>query len=310
MSPVWFYFSARNSPVCFIANRWNIQFPRRDSMSPQPHIPELLRRCFHHSFQPTMDISDFDYHLPDDLIAQHPLPERDASRMLLVDRAKQSWRDSYFRNLPDELSAGDVVVVNNTRVFPARLRGNRVPSGGSIELLLVREVAPNTWEALARPARRLRVGDEIEFDRGALRARVTGSLDNGIRVIKFETDENLEAVIDRVGEPPLPPYIKSHRRELSDDRSRFQTVYAAQRGAIAAPTAGLHFTPSILARLESRGVRLAQITLHVGYGTFEPVRVRDVSKHQVAPEQFSISETAAHIINEARPGGNRIVAVG
>ena len=257
-----------------------------------------------------MNISDFDYHLPDDLIAQHPLPERDASRMLIVDRAKQSWRDSHFKNLPDELSAGDVLVLNNTRVFPARLRGNRVPSGGSIELLLVREVAPNTWEALARPARRLRGGDEIEFDRGALRARVTGSLDNGIRAIKFETDENLDDVIDRVGEPPLPPYIKSDRRKPSDDQSRYQTVYAAQRGAIAAPTAGLHFTPSIFETLESRDVRIAQITLHVGYGTFEPVRVREVTKHQVAPERFSISETAADIINEARPGGNRIVAVG
>jgi S-adenosylmethionine:tRNA ribosyltransferase-isomerase len=257
-----------------------------------------------------MNISDFDYHLPDDLIAQHPLPERDAARMLIVDRAKQLWRDSQFKNLPDELSAGDVLVLNNTRVFPARLRGNRVPSGGSIELLLVREVAPNTWEALARPARRLRVGDEIEFDRGTLRARVAGSLDNGIRAIKFETDENLDDVIDRVGEPPLPPYIKSDGRKISDDQSRYQTVYAAQRGAIAAPTAGLHFTPSILETLESRSVRIAQITLHVGYGTFAPVCVRDISKHQVEPERFSISEAAAHIINEARPGGNRIVAVG
>jgi len=177
-------------------------------------------------------------------------------------------------------------------------------------LLLVRETAPNTWEALARPARRLRVGDELEFDRGVLRACITESLDNGIRVIEFETDGNLDDVIDRIGEPPLPPYIKSDGRKLSDAKSRYQTVYAVQRGAIAAPTAGLHFTPSILETLESRGVRVAQITLHVGYGTFEPVRVQDITKHQVAPEGFSISETAAHLVNEARLSGNRIIAVG
>src|SRR5438067_8383817 len=252
-----------------------------------------------------MNISQFDYHLPDDLIAQYPLSERDASRMLILDRKARSWRDSYFESLPDELSAGDVLVLNNTRVFPARLRGHRVPSGGSIELLLVRETAPNTWEALARTARRLRVGDELEFDRGALRACITESLDNGIRVIEFETDRNLDDVIDRIGEPPLPPYIKSDGRKLSDAKSRYQTVYAVQRGAIAAPTAGLHFTPSILETLESRGVRVAQITLHVGYGTFEPVRVQDITKHQVAPERFSMSETAAHLVNEARLSGNR-----
>ena len=257
-----------------------------------------------------MDISDFNYELPDDLIAQHPLPQRDASRMLILDRGKQSWRDSYFKNLPAELSAGDVLVINNTRGFPARLRGNRVPSGGSIELLLAQEIAPNTWEALARPARRLRIGERIEFDGGALQAQVIDSRSRGMRVIEFITDENVNDAIDRIGEPPLPPYIKSEGRKLSEDKSRYQTVYAAQRGAIAAPTAGLHFTPWIFETLESRGVRIAQITLHVGYGTFEPVRVRDVTKHAVAPERFSISETAANIINEARASGNRTVAVG
>jgi len=257
-----------------------------------------------------MHISDFNYELPDDLIAQHPLPQRDASRMLILDRAKQSWRDSYFRDLPDELSAEDVLVINNTRVFPARLRGNRVPSGGAIELLLAREIAPNTWEALARPARRLRVGETIEFDRGALQAQVIDSHPSGMRVIKFITDKDLNDIIDRIGSPPLPPYIKNDGRKPFEDKSRYQTVYAAHRGAIAAPTAGLHFTPSILDTLDSRGVRIAQITLHVGYGTFEPVRVRDVTKHQVAPERFSISETAANIINKARASGNRTVAVG
>src|SRR5882672_2251174 len=163
MSPASFCFSARNSPACFIASRWNIQSPRRDSTCPPPRIPEPFVVAFRHSFHPMMDISDFDYQLPDDLIAQQPLPQRDASRMLILDRATQSWRDSYFKDLPGEFSAGDVLVVNNTRVFPARLRGNRVPSGGSIELLLIRETAPKMWEALAKPARRLRVDDELEF---------------------------------------------------------------------------------------------------------------------------------------------------
>lgn len=256
-----------------------------------------------------MDISTFDYQLPDELIAQEPLAERDASRMMIVDRASQTWRDSWFKELPDQLIAGDVLVINNTRVFPARLRGRRVPFGGAIELLLAREIEPNKWEALARPARRLRVGDQIEFAGGALRALIAGSLENGIRVIEFETDENLDDVIDRIGEPPLPPYI-NRPGSLAVDHQRYQTVYAAERGAIAAPTAGLHFTPGVLASLAARGVQVAEITLHVGYGTFEPVRVVDVSKHKVAGERISISEPTAKLLNEARSRGKRIIAVG
>lgn len=256
-----------------------------------------------------MDISAFDYQLPDELIAQEPLAERDASRMLIVDRSSQTWRDSHFRELPQQLAAGDVLVLNNTRVFPARLRGRRVPFGGSVELLLAREIEPNMWEALARPARRLRTGDKIEFAAGDLRAHVADALENGIRVIEFETDENLDEVIDRIGEPPLPPYI-NRPGTLDNDRNRYQTVYATERGAIAAPTAGLHFTPEVLASLEARGVQVTEITLHVGYGTFEPVRVADVSKHQVAAERFSVNERTARLLNEARAKQKRIVAVG
>lgn len=257
-----------------------------------------------------MDISAFDYHLPDELIAQEPLAQRDASRMLIVDRASQTWLDSHFQQLPQQLAAGDVLVINNTRVFPARLRGKRVPFGGAVELLLTRELERNRWEALARPARRLRVDDRIEFGGGLLEAWVVESLENGLRVVQFETKENLDDIIDRIGEPPLPPYISRASHAFDQDKQRYQTVYASQRGAIAAPTAGLHFTARTLAALKAGGVRVAEITLHVGYGTFEPVRVADVSNHQVAAERFSISEATSITINQARRTGNRIIAVG
>ena len=256
-----------------------------------------------------MDISAFDYDLPDNLIAQQPLAERDAARMLIVNRAGNDWHDSYFKELPAQLNPGDVLVINNTRVFPARLRGKRVPFGGAVELLLAREVERNSWEALARPARRLRIGDQIEFADGLLRAQVTGSLDNGLRIINFATTENVDDLIDRIGEPPLPPYI-NRAGGFDADRNRYQTVYATERGAIAAPTAGLHFTPRALEAIRARGVHLAEITLHVGYGTFEPVRVAEVSKHQVAAERFSVSDSTAKMINDARADGNRVIAVG
>lgn len=257
-----------------------------------------------------MRISDFDYELPEQLIAQHPPATRDAARMLIVDRASQAWYDSQFTSLPDYLRRNDVLVLNNTRVFPARLHGERVPSGGAIELLLLREIEPNLWQALSRPARRLQKGTQIAFGKVKLEASVVELLNDGLRLIRFETAESLESVIDQIGETPLPPYIKRARGSADADRERYQTIYANQRGAIAAPTAGLHFTPQVLAQVEERGVSVAQITLHVGYGTFEPVRVDDVDEHAVAPEWFSIREDAARLINEARTRGGRIVAVG
>lgn len=261
-----------------------------------------------------MRVSDFDYDLPAELIAQHPLSERDASRMLIVDRSTQTWRDSAFASLPDCLRANDVLVVNNTRVFPARLLGRRSPSGGAVELLLLREIdpntAPNVWSALAKPARRLRTGTEITFGEGKLRAEVIESLDDGVRVIRFESEQPLNAVIDEIGQTPLPPYIKRESEQSSSDGERYQTVYAKERGAIAAPTAGLHFTPRILQEIEARGVRLAQITLHVGYGTFEPVRAEVISEHRVAPEWCTVSDEAAEVMNRARAAGGRIIAIG
>jgi S-adenosylmethionine:tRNA ribosyltransferase-isomerase len=257
-----------------------------------------------------MRISDFDYELPEELIAQEPPERRDAARMLLVDRGSQTWHDSDFTSLPDYLRENDVLVLNNTRVFPARLRGERVPSGGAVELLLLRELEPNLWEALAKPARRLQTGAQIVFGGGNSRAEVMGIGDGGTRLIKFEVKDGFDLMIDQIGETPLPPYIKREQGSTESDRERYQTIYANLRGAIAAPTAGLHFSLEVLAKVEARGVRVAQITLHVGYGTFEPVRVDDVSQHAVAAESFSIEEQAASLINQARHRGGRIVAVG
>jgi S-adenosylmethionine:tRNA ribosyltransferase-isomerase len=257
-----------------------------------------------------MRISDFDYELPEKLIAQKPPARRDASRMLIVDRASQTWHDSQFTSLPNYLRANDMLVLNNTRVFPARLRGERMPSGGAIELLLLREIEPNAWQALARPARRLPKGTRIVFGEAKLQAEVVELLDGGIRLIRFETEQDLDRLIDQIGETPLPPYIKREQGLADGDRDRYQTIYANQRGAIAAPTAGLHFSPEVLARVEELGVQVVQITLHIGYGTFEPVRVDDVNHHAVAPEWFSIPADTAQLINRARTEGGRVVSVG
>ncbi|HMG76996.1 MAG TPA: tRNA preQ1(34) S-adenosylmethionine ribosyltransferase-isomerase QueA [Pyrinomonadaceae bacterium] len=257
-----------------------------------------------------MHISNFDYELPPELIAQQPLAERAASRMLVVDRATRTCSDSQFDLFPDYLKASDALVLNNTRVFPARLAGERSPSGGAVELLLIREIELNVWETLARPARRLRKGSRIVFGGSRLHAEVIELLKDGIRLVKFESSESVDRVIDDLGETPLPPYIKRHAGSDATDKERYQTVYASQRGAIAAPTAGLHFTPTVLEKIRARGVSIIEITLHVGYGTFEPVRTNNVDHHRVAPEWSSVTDEAAGKINRARELGRRVVTVG
>ncbi|HKP38561.1 MAG TPA: tRNA preQ1(34) S-adenosylmethionine ribosyltransferase-isomerase QueA [Pyrinomonadaceae bacterium] len=256
-----------------------------------------------------MLISDFDYDLPEELIAQQPLDKRDASRMLVLNRGRRTFQDSSFASLADYLRPEDLLVLNNTKVFPARLQGKRVASGGSVELLLLREIEPKVWEALARPARRLRPGAKISFG-ARLLAEVIDEADHGRRVVRFESDEPLDEVINEIGQTPLPPYIKRDSGEVTEDRERYQTVYASQRGAIAAPTAGLHFTPQILEQLKAGGIQVAEITLHVGYGTFEPVSVNDIANHRVAPEYFSISSEVANQINRSRSAGGRVICVG
>jgi S-adenosylmethionine:tRNA ribosyltransferase-isomerase len=259
-----------------------------------------------------MLIEDFDYELPEELIAQHPPQKRDAARMLVLDRARRAWLDSQFAELPSYLNAGDVVVLNNTRVFPARLVGAREPSGGRVELFLVSEREPLLWEALSRPARRLQKGARLRFGDGRLRAEVVEALSDGRRVVRFDCDASFDSLLEEFGQTPLPPYIKREGEgaHFLEDRERYQTVYARERGAIAAPTAGLHFTPRVLEELRARSVQLVELTLHVGYGTFEPVRVSELSSHTVAPEQYEIKAEAAQAINEARARGGRILAVG
>jgi S-adenosylmethionine:tRNA ribosyltransferase-isomerase len=231
--------------------------------------------------------------------------------MLVLNRAGEAWHDSQFAELPSHVRAGDCVVVNNTRVFPARLAGRREPSGGRAELFLVQELEPLLWETLARPARRLQKGAQIIFGDGRLRASVVETMESGRRVVRFSCGEgSFESLLEELGQTPLPPYIKRPDGTRAEDRERYQTVYARARGAIAAPTAGLHFTPRVLEELRARGAQIIEITLHVGYGTFEPVRAADLSQHSVAPEHSEISPEAAEAINDARRKGGRIIAVG
>jgi len=266
-----------------------------------------------------MLISEFDYELPEELIAQAPLAERDASRMLVLDRARATWRDGSFAELPAELREGDQLVVNNTRVFPARLVGRREPSGGQVELFLIEEREARVWDALARPARRLARGQQVSFGDGRLRAEIIDAGDDGRRTVRFDCAGDFDALLEEFGRVPLPPYIKratetdaaeATNARQAEDRERYQTIYAERRGAIAAPTAGLHFTPRTLEHLRARGVSVTEITLHVGYGTFAPVRASDLREHRVAAERYEITPEAAAALDEARARGARIVAVG
>ena len=257
-----------------------------------------------------MHISEFDYELPPELIAQAPLERRDASRMLVLDRSRGSWVDSQFVALPKYLRLNDVLVVNNTRVFPARLIGQRDPSGGRVEVLLVREIEPLLWEALVRPAQRLKQGASLQFGDFKLRAEVVDLLSEALRVLRFECEGSLEMILDELGQTPLPPYIKRPNGSNLADRERYQTVFARTPGAIAAPTAGLHFTQPVIDDAHARGARFVEITLHVGYGTFEPVRVENVDEHRVAPERVEITNAAAKTINDARAKNGRVIAVG
>jgi len=255
-----------------------------------------------------MQISEFEYKLPNELIAQEPLEERETSRMLVANRAVNSVLDDAFSNLKNYLKKGDVLTLNNTKVFPARLFG-RSETGAKVELFLVREVEDGIWETLARPGRRLKSGKKIVFS-SRLSAEVLEKNRDARFIVKFSFDRDFDEILDEVGQTPLPPYIKRDGEDLGDDRDRYQTIYAKTRGAIAAPTAGLHFTPRVLDEIKSLGVEITEITLHVGYGTFEPVRVKDLSKHQVMAENFDISEKSANDLNRAKMENRRIIAVG
>jgi len=255
-----------------------------------------------------MDLSDYWYDLPDELIAQHPLADRTASRMIVADRAARILRDQQFTDLPSLIRPGDVVVVNNSKVFPARLYGV-TDTGANVEILLAKDLGNGRWQVLARPEKRLKTGKRIVFS-DELSAEILERAERTGLIIQFDANQDLERLIDDIGQMPLPPYIKRPRTGSADDRQRYQTVYAAARGSIAAPTAGLHFTPEMLERMRKAGAEIENVTLHVGYGTFEPVRAADLRDHRVLPEEFSISSETAEHLNTAKSDDRRIIAVG
>jgi S-adenosylmethionine:tRNA ribosyltransferase-isomerase len=250
--------------------------------------------------------SDFDYLLPEELIAQHPLEKRDASRLLVYDRKTGGVAHRRFPDLLEYLKAGDALVLNDTRVIPARILGQKEGTGGKIEFLLLRRVEGDDWEALAKPARRAAPGAEFVFGGGRMRVRVLEALPEGMRRIRLFYDGVFEEALDAVGTMPLPPYI----HERLNDPERYQTVYARERGSAAAPTAGLHFTPELLGEIEAAGVRVVRLLLHVGLGTFRPVAVEDVSLHKMHAEYYEVTPEAAAAIHAARAAGGRVVAVG
>jgi S-adenosylmethionine:tRNA ribosyltransferase-isomerase len=275
-----------------------------------------------------MNLDELDFDLPPERIAQHPLAARDASRMLLLDKTTGAWEDRHFREFPDLLRGDELIILNNARVLPARLFGRRVGIRAEapgihnparhehlrtpIEVLLVRQLTPDTWETLVRPGRKISVGEKIIFDEGngesELEAVVESRGDYGLRVLRFTSKSGLHEALSRLGHIPLPPYIK--RADEPADRDRYQTIYARQGSAVAAPTAGLHFTPEILERIRKRNIEIGEITLDVGLGTFEPVRTQRLEDHNIHLESYEISEAAARAIANAQNKSRPILAIG
>ena len=253
-----------------------------------------------------MKTSDFYFDLPEELIAQEPLADRASSRLLVVDKETENVEHRHFRDIQEYLRAGDCLVINDTRVLPARLFGERVGTGARIEILLLVRKSIDTWEVLVRPGKKARPGDKISFGDGKLIAEILETIEGGNRVIRFQYDGVFESILEELGEMPLPPYI-THRLE---DKERYQTVYAKHDGSAAAPTAGLHFTPELLEEIQQMGVKIAHVTLHVGLGTFRPVKVENILEHEMHSEYYVVEESQAAIINDARKNGGRIIAVG
>lgn len=253
-----------------------------------------------------MNTADFDFHLPEELIAQTPLEKRDASRLLVVDRSSGEFSDQHFDSIIDQLQPGDALVMNNTRVLPARLYGEKPGTGGHVELLLLKNTEGDQWEVLAKPAKRLKVGAQVSFGDGRLTATVVDELEHGGRIVRFDYQGIFLEVLESLGEMPLPPYI----HEKLADRERYQTVYAKENGSAAAPTAGLHFTKELLAQIEAKGVKLVYLTLHVGLGTFRPVSVDNLDDHEMHSEFYTLSEEAAATLREVKANGHRVIAVG
>ena len=253
-----------------------------------------------------MKTSDFYYDLPEELIAQDPLEDRTASKLLVLDRKTGAVKHKIFSDVIDYLNEGDCLVINNTRVIPARLIGEKEGTGGKVEVLLLKRRANDVWETLVKPGKKLKPGAKITFGDGRLRAEVLEVVEEGNRLVKFYYEGIFEEILDSLGEMPLPPYI-THKLE---DKEMYQTVYAKFDGSAAAPTAGLHFTKELLNKIEEKGIRIASITLHVGLGTFRPVKVDDVNNHHMHTEWYEVNAEAAEIINETKRNGGRVICVG
>lgn len=253
-----------------------------------------------------MNVTDFDYNLPEELIAQTPLKKRDSSRLLVLDKNNGDIKHETFSNITDYLRSGDVLVLNDTKVIPARLIGVKEETGAVIELLLLKDLGEDTWECLSKPAKRLHIGTIVSFGDGKLKAQVVEKKDEGVTIVKLLYTGILMEILDALGTMPLPPYI----HEKLEDQGRYQTVYAKYSGSAAAPTAGLHFTPELLKSIEDMGVIVTYVTLHVGLGTFRPVEVDNILEHKMHSEYYIMTEETANILNKAKDEGRRIIAVG
>ena len=253
-----------------------------------------------------MKTSDFDFYLPEELIAQTPLERRDTSRLLTLDKQTGETTHRHFYELPQLLRPGDCLVLNNSRVLPARLIGHRLPGGGACEVLLLTDKGDGLWECLVRPGRKLKPGAQVSFGEGRLTATVEAEVSGGNRLVRFHYQGIFLEVLEELGKMPLPPYIK----EELQDNERYQTVYSKINGSAAAPTAGLHFTPELLRQIQEMGVKLCYVTLHVGLGTFRPVKAEDISEHEMHSEYCIIPEETARIINETKRNGGRVICVG
>lgn len=253
-----------------------------------------------------MNVEDFDFYLPEELIAQTPLLDRTASRLLVVNPFSEELEHHHFGHILDELQAGDCLVLNDTRVLPARLMGVKEETGANIELLLLKQTNEDEWETLVKPAKRVKIGTVVSFGEGLLTATCTGELEHGGRTFKFNYDGIFYEILEQLGEMPLPPYI----REKLDDQDRYQTVFAKERGSAAAPTAGLHFTEDLLEAIKAKGVEITFVTLHVGLGTFRPVSVDSIEDHEMHSEFYSVSEETAEVINRTKANGGNVISVG
>jgi S-adenosylmethionine:tRNA ribosyltransferase-isomerase len=253
-----------------------------------------------------MNVKDFDFDLPEELIAQHPLEQRDSSRLMVLDKETGEINHKKFHDIVGYLNEGDTLVLNNTRVMPARLIGEKEGTHGKIEFLLLKRIEKDKWECLAKPGKTAKVGRRFIFGEGKLKAEVVEVKENGNRIVEFFYDGIFEEVLDALGEMPLPPYI----HERLEDRERYQTVYSKENGSAAAPTAGLHFTKELLEEIKNKGINVAYVTLHVGLGTFRPVKVESLEEHEMHSEFYVLSKESADIINETKKRGNAIISVG